>query len=454
MRRILPILALLCLAIPARAGYVSSTNSTSLPKSITGTSAGNSIVIIDNTVTTTAPTLKVGSDATTLLGEVVGNGGVATFNTFYYIDASQTGSGSVSVTCTANCGTVNGVAIFALNGLDSTTQFDHSSVCGTLNPATCTATYNPGFSAEDVLTFYVCSGSGTTTLGGNVTWLHTAAPNGNSFGFFESSAAGTITSTVAAACDSTGGPGYLGIMLGFKLSGATQGCTSDVNLYGPSTLTTATSQTVTGYVNQTGDLVGVATWCLSTCTGSATVGTDSTTQEVAGGSSSVTGQPFIYADLSSGVSGQQTITWSIGASEQLQVGYYDFTPSEGCHFVFDKNATGNDGGSGATAVNYPSITPSQAGEVIYGLNATQYHITAIGSPFSAFNNVPTDAVGWPSTFNANEYIVNAGSGTQTNNATSVGGTCSSSFCTQAILAAFKVVPNSSAVVRHRAWVIQ
>jgi len=277
--------------------------------------------------------------------------------------------------------------------------------------------------------------------------LTSGFPNG------EPGADGIVASTskITIAPDSGCG-GNSGIILGIKDASATLSqCQANLALFDYGAEKAGNSPTVAAKLLKTGDIVTMSGWAITTATASSmTVGTDTATQLIAGTSDASDGQPWIYADLNSGVSGAQTITFTTtGSPTETQVTYREWVPTATCTPSLDVTA-GPTNGTG-TAVSTPSITPG-AGELVLNFTPVQSHTTAVNSPWLCDEYRGSGETGtcfFVTTVNAFPYIQIAAASSTANNLTQL-----NSAPWQGIMAAIKLSPPAGGVVRHRAWVIQ
>lgn len=186
-------------------------------------------------------------------------------------------------------------------------------------------------------------------------------------------------------------------------------CTATAQNKGSGTyVTSGTTATVSATVHAVGDLVVFSGWCGSTCGSGYTLAFESgnlTEIGTKGTSSSSTGEPHMFYKLSATATGAQTATITVTASEQLQVGYIDFSPSAGCSFAHDVDSSLSSG-SGLN-VNAPSITPTNTGEVLYQFASIS------GSTIGTAASPWTAGTVYSSTGNGDEYILSSSSGSTT-----------------------------------------
>src|SRR6185312_13640455 len=203
--------------------------------------------------------------------------------------------------------------------------------------------------------------------------------------------------------------------------------------YSPVGTTTATlstgvlsdGQTHTMNVAANGDLVAITGWCFQTCTptgvtlGSQTAIADTThTPGTTIGIDGLhTGQAYIYYVLAANASGNQTLTFTVTGSSQVQVSYIDFKPSAGCVFSHDKDSSVGSATGGGTA-NSPSLS-GVSGDVLVGWTVTTQHVNSpVNSPWSCPSYVgmgETQTCNIDVTQNGQAYILSAGAGTISNN---------------------------------------
>jgi len=200
---------------------------------------------------------------------------------------------------------------------------------------------------------------------------------------------------------------------------------------------------VTANINAIGDFVAITAYCYSSCTPiSVTLGAQSAIKTSISGNPGPgnpgTGQGFIFYILSSTASGSQTLTFTAsGSHTDIQTSYVDFSPSAGCTFNHDVDYPVGTGTGGT--VNTPSITPS-AGDLLFNFTYTSEHINSVNSPWSCpiYNGQgESQTCEFVNTINAAAYIINAASGTTTNNMSLIHDTDS----WQALITSFRVSNN-------------
>lgn len=171
----------------------------------------------------------------------------------------------------------------------------------------------------------------------------------------------------------------------------------------------STTATVAATINATGDAVLFSAWCETTCTFSGvTLGSQSATQTANIGSNGAAGQIGLYYIASTTVSGAQTATLTVsGTHTDVQVGYVDFGHSAGS---FSHDVDSAAGSNTSATANTPSITPSAAGELLYVFTATSNSISSVNLPW-------TQGTIYPTSSNADGYILSSASGATANNMT-------------------------------------
>jgi hypothetical protein len=440
------LLGLLCFALPASATptFVQNASGTTFPLTFTAVTAGNALGVFSD-ASVQPGSIQTNNGQTLTLAKGSCDVGPISLKIRFYLLKSSTG-GETSITCTT-CGSQNSARAYEWSGLDATNTFDHISLCTTLGfSAPCTINFNPGFSAEAVMGQFICTGSASTFTGTGVTWGNKTFPNGEGGAAGVTSAAGQITGTVDSGCGAT-----IGIIVGLKGSGATLGCTSDTAYYDYSTeLTSTGNPTIAANVNEVGDLLIAAPWCITSCTvTSVTMGSDTLTLAQAGNSNANTGQTWIYYKLASTVSGAQTLTFTpTGTRTHSQVTFYDFTPSAGCTFAH--NVDSGVGTGTGTAINTPSITPT-TGDLLFNITLATTHVGSVNSPwlcniFTGASEDDTCEIGF--TVNAMGYILSASAGATANNMTQI-----SSSDWQALISSFKLTGTAAPARNTQVFVI-
>lgn len=421
------LLITLLLAVPAWAApvLVHNANGTALPLTVTSTSAGD-VVIVGISSTVVPGSIKLGAGTMTQQS-------CLTDSTSTLCVYEITGiAAATSVTCGSACGTVHEVYEYEYSGVITTNPLDHASICiassttgnnaGDCNSAGTPQllSYHPGFSAEAVVAIFNCQGSATSLTGS--TWLNTSFPSGDAGGQLISSGFTVITAAPDSGCSFPSA----GIVIGFQGVGSTQQCASDLTYYDYSTqLGSSGNPTITATVNQLGDLIIAAPWCITSCTvTSVTMGTDTlTATSVAGNSDATTGQGRLYYKLSSGVSGAQTLTFTpTGTRTGSQVAYYDFTPSAGCTWSHDVDSSVGSG-TGTTTATTPSITPT-TGDLLFNFTYPSLHVLTVNSPWLCqFFNISGESGSCfnASTVNAQAYVLSAAGGATANNMSIISG---------------------------------
>jgi hypothetical protein len=447
MRRLFIFFGLLCFALPASAipTLVQKASGTTFPLTLTAVAAGDTLGVFSD-ASVVPGSIQTNNSQTLTLAKGSCDIGPSSLKLCFYILKSSTG-GETSITCTT-CGSQNSARAYEWSGLDTTNTFDHISLCPALGGGSaCTINFNPGFSAEAVMGQFICSGSATTFTGTGVTWANKTFPNGEGGAAGVTSAAGQITGTVDSGCSAA-----IGIIVGLKGSGATLGCTSDTAYYDYSAEAGSSGNaTIAANVNEVGDLIVAAPWCINGCTPvSVTMGSDTlTATSVAGTSSANTGQTWIYYKLASTVSGAQTLTFTpTGTRIHSQVAFYDITPSAGCTFAH--NVDSGVGTGTGTAVNTPSITPT-TGDLLFNITLATTHIGTVNSPwlcniFQGASETGDCKIG--TTVNAIGYILSASAGATANNMTQI-----SSADWEALISSFTLVPPAAATIVPQVFVI-
>lgn len=461
MRRLIPILALLCLALSARAS-ISVVNAkqtcTASPCTVTSTTAGHFFVIgTDSSALPTAANVKLGSQAATKVGCELKSTSVSNICT--WIITSVTGS-QTSVTCTS-CGTINALIGIELSGIDATNYLDSfdpcfsaiSEVCqGNNVGATIGSQFVPGFSNDFIYYQGNCSASATTVTGTGIT-LTTGLPNG------EPNGQGVVTTnsqiTIKSNCSGTGGA----FILALKGSGATQTSTANLAYQDHSPEATTGSATITGYAANAGDFFMIHAWCLSTCgTGTLSYGSQSATCATGGGTNANAGENFVCWVNGVTAAGSATVTFTpTGSPTNFQVDYQDWVLSGQTAIAHDTDATPANCASACsegTTVTTPSITPT-TGSLLINAVSTQHHVTGVSGSWGCFafmnTGTETNSCQLLTTVNQVAWIQNASSGA-TAAATTILDT-NDPF--QSVISSFKFSSTApSGVVRHRAWVIQ
>lgn len=406
-----------------------SYNATSVPKTVTSTTAGRSMV------------WWVASASTPTQSRITGGTGETVTPTVTYADPSgeiisifvvkSLLASGTAITCSSgspdNCGALNSLLAWEISGTDTTTTVDHISHCqspselcaavlsgwGSGAPRTFLP-FNPGYNSEAALIAYYCSGNASSFATGS--WSGTSFPAGNAGGSQITSGFGVVTGAPDSGCGST----TTGVIIGIKGSGATQQCAgtsavaADADYYGYSAESGVnTNATMTATANA-GDLMVIVAWCSITCgAGTVTFGSQSAVQtSVSGNSSSTNGQARLFYILSVTTGGSATLTFAPTSTwTHAQVAYYAFSYAAGCTFTHNIDSTLGTGTG--TAINTPSITPT-AGDLVFNFTWVDTHITALGSSWYCNDQVTTGDCTFNATKNVDAYILGS-AGTSTAN---------------------------------------
>ena len=453
MRRLLILLALLCLAVPANATpAIVHSNLSTTSTTISSTTAGDGFVLITGSASTPTAAAITGGDSMTKWGCLPTS--VSSQHRCVFYPKQETSGGHTAFSCTG-CGTVNAYTWAEISGQDTATFIDHVIPCfepstvpwsyGTdgTTPTVEQCRYDPGFSSEVVLYGADVTGTCASAAGTGATWSTSVASGGNPGGSAISSGFGQLTFTPAVASCGVGNA----IMLGIIGAGATQSstCAWDIGYhdYGAQ-ITTGSSMTVSANFEQSGNLILTAGYVLAGATGvSVSDGTDSFTQSFSGTSSSDTGQVFLHYLLGNTVTGAQTITATItGSHSNAQIGYAEFIPSAKCTMAHDADSSVGTG-SGATA-NTPSITATAGAlEWIYTAAGSGTHVSHTNSPWVC--NVfalagETGDCTYVNSRNAFGYVLSATGSATANNMSTTTGTW------QAGASSFKLTPTGAGAV--------
>src|SRR5277367_642023 len=203
-------------------------------------------------------------------------------------------------------------------------------------------------------------------------------------------------------------------------------CTATENNSDNAPLSSSNTSSLAATISAPGDLVAIAAWCYSSCSGlSVTLGSQTAVQTSVPGNPGPgtpgTGQGFIFYILSTTASGSQTLNFTAtgGSPSQTQIAYIDFTPSAGCAFKHNVDSPVGSGTGGT--VNTPSITPS-TGDLLFNFTWVNEHVTAVNSPWTC---TPYDGSGetgdcsFNQTRNADAFVLSAASGSTANNMTNI-----------------------------------
>lgn len=455
MKRLIPILALLCLAFPVKSQTLHSPilNGSAFPLTITSTTAGdNGYVLIDASVASAAVQFSGGGSFTKKWCDQY----TGTSTMCLWFQTSIAG-GKTSITCTT-CGSIFHIMWIPGTGLSN-------SINAWDKPVSCNSSidicwspgnkllFNPSYSAELLIGSANCSATGASVTwgGATVTSSNSGVASGEPGGWAIVSGSGTVTMASDAGCGNTGG-----FIVGIPATGATQTPMGDVGDfgYGAESGSTGTA-TATANILGTGNLVAVAGWCITTCGMTATVGSDSTTAtSVPCVSDANTGTCFIFYDLSNSTAGSQTVTCTpTGTWTHAQCAYMEFLTCAGCTWSHDiDSALGHCTSSCSNPITSPTITAT-AGDVEYGFTPVQSHTSSVNSPWTGYNYVQSGQTNnqfFVTTINTQIFVLNA-TGSSTNNGVSQ---LTAADPWQGVLTSFKITGASTSVVRHRAWVIQ
>jgi hypothetical protein len=427
----------------ATIAVVNSYNPTAFPATITSTTSGNAILVFsDNTVNPASVQFSGGSSFT--LDECIPTTAISNICVWY---ATNIASGKTSITCTT-CGTTNAAHIYEISGYDATTFIADRAACYAFNvvcnSAALALPFTPGYSAEGIFYAGNCTSSASSMNSG---WT-AAFPHGEPGAYQIVSSTATVTAAPNSGCG-----GSAGIIIGVKQSGATQSCTANISYFDYGVAAGSSGNpTAAATLLRTGDIVTVTVWGINGITVSGvTVGTDTATQLVAGVSDANNGQPFIYADLNSAVSGAQTITATIsGTRTQSQVTYREWVPTTGCTPSLDVTVNTGNTGTG-TAVNNPSITPT-AGDLVLNFTPVESHTTAVNSPWLCdqySGSGETANCFFVTTVNAFPYIRSSAGSSTANNLTQL-----NSSPWQGIMAAIKFAGSGGATTLPQIFVLR
>ena len=279
--------------------------------------------------------------------------------------------------------------------------------------------YSPGYSAEGISFAGTCSSSSTAPAGINIT-LTTATPNSNPVAWGISSGSGIVGMTPTSGCNQ-----FSGIAFGFVQSGATQNMTANVAYIGSSTQASGTNPSLTANVVQTGDLVKIAAWCITTCgITSVTLGAQTATcpgGNASGLSSANTGQGFVCYVLTN-TNGPLTLTFTpSGSPTHAQVSYIDYSISAQTTIAYDKAAiaTCDSSCSEGTTVTTPSITPTSTA-LLTNFIYTQHHAMVPHSTgtqwvcYEYLGSAETGTCNTTVTINIDDWILRASGSTSSN----------------------------------------
>ena len=439
------------------------TSCTTSPCAITSTTSGNLIVVgVDSANLPTAVSLTGGTtQGATQVCTITNANCSAHQNTVgnylsYWIVPGNSGSHtSISVTLT---GSVTAIYEYEFSGMISTTAtYDLNSYqwCDTTTGFSCQAAWTNSAANEAFVVMESCQGSvATSPYFGGSTWTNPSNPAGEGGAMLITSSIALVTATPDTACPSGTNAGVA--LAAFRASGATgTQCSwtpidNDVSAQASGTNPTA-SKTVKEH--NLGDLLNINAFCVPGCTPTVTFGSETVTQtSVTGTSSSNTGQARQYYVLSTVSTGSVSMSMATsGGATGSQISYREFASNHGCTAAHDVDSSVGTGSS--TLANTPSYAPS-AGDLaeMFTLAGTGTHVSSINSPWSCsiYYNSTSDACEYPSTLNADGFILGT-SGSSISNNTSL---LSPGGAYQAIGDSFILTSGATSVVRHRAWVIQ
>jgi len=478
MRRLLILIALLCLAIPATSQTrVQEKASTTTTVTLASPSTiGNTMIFFVSSSTNGTETVKLGTQTALPLGACTSPVVSSLHECAYHIDSISVAS--TSVTCTS-CGTFNYIAAIEWSGTNGSPTVDYATGCaeGSTFSATCQTNnvnailglqYSPGYSSEGVSFGMTCSGSSGNPTFSNLTstGFDLANTGSNPVGWGTSSGTSQTSMKPTIACGTASG-----IVVGVLGSGATQQLTSSVGQVCDSVQKTSGSAILTCNIQNIGDPVFAQAWCFTACTVSTlTLGAQNFVCPAGGTSlSSIdTGQFFSCYILASTSSGSQTVTFTPGGTpSEWQVSVQDVSLSNQNTLSFDTSAIDTGCATGCTYGTYPgtsptgptittpSITPSTTGELLVHFIITQHHVTGPGGSWACYSYqiISTDVQSCQTvtTVNQASWISNSLSGATTADATVL----DNNDPFQSGILAFKYTSTAGgSVLRHRAWVIQ
>lgn len=426
MKRFLLIsLCAICSPAWATVTWLHTANGTSATLTVTSTTAGNPVVVMESS-NGSSPTMKLGTQSMTQYGACVPHlySGGTLYDCGFWVVAT---GGQTTVTCTG-CTSPNFMAEGEVSGA-GTPYIDTLQECTSygflcqVNGAGSVVgvTHNPGYSSEALMFISSCSGSTGTPTFTNLTSTSHAQPNGNTVGWGISSGTSTVAMSPTSACNSADGLG-----IGVIGAGATQQLTSNQAFQSDSAIATSGSIALTVHVANTGDLFIAPVWCISTCTiTTLTLGSQSLTcpSGAQGVSSANTGKAFLCYVVTN-TQGTLTLTFTPGGSpSQYQALGFDMPLSGQTSIAYDTAAVDHcdSGCTEGTNVTTPSLTASGTGELFVNFVSTEHHATGFGGSWGCniFSQVSGDietcfAVG---TVNAFGWIANASSATVAANAT-------------------------------------
>lgn len=460
MKKLL-IVFLLCSPMWATISVVhAKQNCTATPCTVTSTTAANFFLIGTDTASEpTAAHVTLGSQTSTAVSCEWRSAGSPSWICAWVI-TSVTG-GQTSVAC-SDCGKVNALIGIELSGIDTVNYRDAFMPCyqaGGTSPcndgptgASIGIPYAPSYSNEFIYFQANCQGIATTVTGTGVS-LTASFPSGepNAYGVIASASSLTVTSNCNNAPDGA-------FVLGLKGAGASLSLNGNLAYQDYTAVNTSGNATITAYVANVGDFVGIVPWCLPSCTNpqtsGLTLGSQSATcsATASGVSSSNTGQGWICYVLSANTAGANTITYTPGGSPtQYQLIYQDFVLGGTTAMSHDVDAVAHcdSGCSEGTTVTTPSITPSSTGELLLNFVTTLGHTTGVSGSWGCFAFVGSgDTLDcWPvTTINMPSWILSSASGSTSSSTTIL----NSNDPFQSIISAFKYSNTAGGAVTNSA----
>src|SRR6185312_1327881 len=427
MRRLIPILLLLCLAIPANAA-ISIAHAYNSRTSLTGlsaTTAGDGFVWVSNKTGATSTFNITGGDTFTLYACLPTK--ASSENICVYYIPNETSGGHTSITCTTGCTGVNIYGGFEVSGQDTTNFIDKVLACTAITHAVACnrdgtdanigLTLTPDFNSDAVYFQATCSLSATTFTGTGATWTNTIT-SGNPGASAVTSGFGSVNAKVDDGCG-----GENAVMIAVKGAGTTTQCSYDVGYFGYGAQATTGNPTVSANFVHAGNTIVTSGFVVNGFTSvSVGNGTDTFTSAFRGNNSSDTGQVFMDYLLADTVAGAQTLTATItGSHSAAQFGYEELVTGPGCTPSFDTASSVGTGSSG-TAVNTPSITATaNAYEFVYTSPGAGVHVGSINTPWSCYEfDTNTPSCQYVNSISANGFIQLA-SGSSTANAMTLSG---------------------------------
>lgn len=426
MRKLIPILALLCLAIPSPAAITiaHAYNSRTSLTGLTSTTSGDGFVWVTNLTGTVTALSITGGDSFTKYGCLPTKESSENICVWYI--ANETSGGHTAITCTG-CTGVNIYGGFEVSGQDTTTFIDKVLACTSISIAkACNEngagtniglTLTPSFNSDAVYFQATCGGTAASFTGTGATWTSTIT-SGNP----GASAVTSGFSSVNAKVDDTCG-GENGVIIAVKGSGATEQCSADVSYFGYGAQATTGNPTIAANLTHAGNIIVTSGFVLNGFTSvSVGDGTNTFSSGFRGSSSSSTGEVFMDYLLNETLSGAQTITATItGSHTAAQIGYEELVYSPGCTAAFD--VASSVGTGTGTAVNTPSITATtNAYEFMYTSPGTGTHVSTVNSPWScyAFDTAAVSGCNYNTSVSANGFVQLA-TGSSTANAVTLSG---------------------------------